>query len=61
MKNLHVPSSGKKKKKGKFVEDRSLVGQQEAGMPAKQPKGSSTGTRSTLDTGGQPVGGRAAA
>lgn len=43
------------------MEDRSLVGQRESDMPAKQPKGSSTGTGSALDTGGQPVGGGAAA
>lgn len=43
------------------MEDRSLVGQQESGLPAKQPKGSSTGMGSALDTGGQPVGGGAAA
>lgn len=37
--------------------DRSLVGQQEVGMPAKQPKCFSIDTQSTLDTGGQPVSG----
>lgn len=43
------------------MEDRSLAGQQEVGMPAKHPKWSSIDTRPTLDTGGQPVGGPAAA
>lgn len=43
------------------MEDRSLMGQQEVGMPAKQPKWSSIDTQPTLDIGGQPVGGHAAA
>lgn len=33
------------------MEDRSLVGQQEVGMPARQPKCSSIGTQPALDTG----------
>lgn len=42
---------------------RKVRGRQISCGPARsrQPKGSSTGTRSALDTGGQPVGGGAAA
>lgn len=37
------------------------LGQQEAGMPAKQPKCPSTDTQPALDSRGQPAGGHAAA